>query len=258
MNIDWIEICSQVKAVVNSTISYIGGVTVVASVVIGTAKLFGAKWVDMLFERIIIKHKHKFDKDLALKSAQFSVLLPEQMEIAKELYSKIRELQRSTKLTIEFYNVAKEQIKKNTNDENKIEDIEYEFIPVFETKGNKPKTGRIFTCDEIVTISNYKQLQNEVKEYIEQKAIFMPEDIMNNINAVLFMTEMFLHLNLPKECVQHVVSGVLDKEDSRAFVDEFESMKNDINFNDDRVVDIIDGLFIAIQNQFRSLLGVQK
>lgn len=219
----------------------------------------GGKSIGHWFATQMEKFKHTLNKELAYKTAQYNTLVPEQKKIAEELYSKILELQKSTKLAVELINVIKQKIIESPNDVvDDNQDVQFEFTAVCVNKETIPKTGRVFTYDEMITVSDYKQLQSEVKEYIEQKAIFTPGDIINNINAVLLMIEMFTYLNYHKELIQHIVQSKLDKECSQNFAHDFEEFKKNVNFDDSKVIEIIDGLFAVIQTQFRSLLGVEN
>lgn len=228
-------------------------ITVSVSVIIGAV---GYGLIEWIIKKCI---NHKLNKNLAIKTTQYQVLIPSQQNITEELYSQILKLQKSTKLVVELINVAKQQIEKSSNNiKDKNEDVKFEFAPVFVNKETKSVSGRVFTYDEIVLISNYRQLQSEVKEYIEQKVIFMPEDIINNINAVLFLIEVFTCLNYPKELIQKIVQSELDTVESQNFAKDFENIKTNINFDDSKVIEIINGLLSVIQTEFRKFIGVEE
>lgn len=247
------------KCVIEAMLFTLGGLTVLAFITIGVVKLLGKKWVDLLFEKCIIRYRYKQDKELAFKTAQYNSLIPEQKVIVKELYSKILRLQQSTKLFAEWFDVLKEEfIKEPITEIEEIDELEIKIIVVPHKKGSKEKFGRIFTMEEIEKVGNYHSIKKEVEEYIQQNTIYIPKDIYDYIKVALFLIELFMYMHCPKELIHYWTQNSFDREERNKVVNEIEEFKQSVGFENVKEIEVIDSFLDFIENQFRSLLGVEN
>ena len=233
------------------TLTILGGFSGIVLFVIFNAKLFGKNILEHWFNKDLAKYKKDLQESLDLKKG----LQPERIVIVRELYSKIHDLHKSAKLVLEFYNI--ENISTATlDDESDTSDIVFELVFVTKENINEYRGQKIFTASEILETKVYDDIKKEILNYILQQEILLNSDIIDNIKSCIFLMEIYVLLNFPKEVVE---TALQKKGYDQGYVDDVvgtvEGIKQSSGLNQNNIAKTIDNLFDYVKELLRKQIG---